>query len=58
MIYMFRHKFAIENDRLTLTMNYFLEGPKNKGTVICKVYKVSYKGSRKNENISRVLNSL
>jgi ribosomal protein S8 len=55
---MFRHKFAIENDRLTLTMNYFLEGPKNKGTVICKVYKVSYKGSRKNENISRVLNSL
>ncbi len=40
-VFQIKHKFALEDSRLTLVLNYYLEGPKNKGTVVCKVFKVS-----------------
>jgi hypothetical protein len=35
-----KHKYYLEDNQLCLSLNYYLEGPKNKGTVICKLRKV------------------
>ena len=37
-----KHKYYLEDNQLCLSLNYYLEGPKNKGTVICKLRKVCF----------------
>jgi hypothetical protein len=55
-VFHIRHKYFFDNGHLYLMMNYYLEGPRNRGTVHCKVKKDEKSGRFEYEYVIVKLN--